>query len=80
MKFIYVSQKVETHIEALKKNGKAGTTLANKAKSIVKNKPAKKSSRMSEETDNMANDHELFKHLTDKDLRRVFSGLVQVAK
>jgi hypothetical protein len=47
---------------------------------IVKKKPAKKISRMSEESDNMANDHDLFKHLTDKDLRRVFSGLVQGAK
>jgi hypothetical protein len=35
MKSIYLSKKVETHIEALKKNGKAGTTLANKAKSII---------------------------------------------
>lgn len=34
MEFIYISKKVETHIEALQKNGKAGTTLANKAKSI----------------------------------------------
>jgi hypothetical protein len=42
---------------------------------IVKKKPAKKISRKSEETDNMANDHDLIKHLTDKDLRRVFSGL-----
>jgi len=164
MEFIYISKKVETHIEALQKNGKAGTTLANKAKSIieslssgtaqhhmdaigtltkygekrirncrkydlgcgyrlitlrrgdtvfipflgthdhcqrwlesnsrlkdfnvgagktirvVKKKPTKIISRKSEETDNMANDHDLFKHLTDKDLRRVFSGLVQGAK
>lgn len=35
MKFLYVSKKVETHIEALQKNGKAGMTLANKAKCII---------------------------------------------
>jgi hypothetical protein len=29
MKFIYVSKQVETCIEALKKTGKAGTTLSN---------------------------------------------------
>jgi hypothetical protein len=164
MKFIYVSKKVETCIEALQKNGKAGLSLANKAKCIiesltsgtaqhhidaigsftkygekrikncrkydlgcgyrlitlqrgdtvfipflgthdhcqrwlehnsrlkdfnagagkairiVKKKPAKKISRMCEETDNMANGHNFFKHLTDKDLRRVFSGLVQEEK
>ena len=164
MKYITISKRVETHIEALQKNGKAGKTQAKKAKRIierlasgtaqdhmeaigrltkygekrirncrkydlgcgyrlitlqlgdtvfilflgthdhcqrwlesnsrlkdfnagagkkiriVKKKPAKKISRMSEESDNMANDHDLFKHLTDKDLRRVFSGLVQGAK
>jgi hypothetical protein len=47
---------------------------------LLKRSRAKKISRMSEESDNMANDHDLFKHLTDKDLRRVFSGLVQGAK
>jgi hypothetical protein len=35
---------------------------------------------MSEEADDIADDHDVFKHLTDKDLRRVFSGLVQGAK
>jgi hypothetical protein len=35
MKSICISKKVEDHIEALKKNGKAGTTLANKAKGII---------------------------------------------
>jgi hypothetical protein len=35
MKLIYVSKKVETCIEALRKNGKAGKTLANKAKCII---------------------------------------------
>ena len=161
MKYIYVSKNVETHIEALKKNGKAGTTIANKVNGIIENlasgaaqhhmdaigsftkygekrikncrkydlgcgyrlitlqrgetvfitflgthdhcqrwlesnsrlkdfnagagrtirvikkKPAKMISRMSESADNMGDDHDLFKHLTDKDLRRVFSGLVQ---
>jgi len=164
MKFIYVSKKVETCIEALKKNGKAGTTLANKAKciierlasgtaqqpkdavgsftkygeerirncrkydlgcgyrlitlqrgdtvfipflgthdhcqrwlennsrlkdfnagagrtiSVVEKKPAKMISKISERDDIIADGHDLFKHYTDKDLRRVFSGLVQGAK
>ena len=35
MKFIFVSKKVETHIEAMRKNGKVGTTLANKVKKII---------------------------------------------
>ena len=161
MKFIHVSKKVETCIEALKKNGKAGTTLANKVTSIIESlslgtaqhhmdaigsytkygekrirnchkydlgcghrlitlqrgetvfitflgthdhcqrwlesnsrmkdfhagagrtiriaekKPAKTISRMSEAPDNIEDDHEAFKPLTDKDLRLVFSGLVQ---
>ncbi len=47
---------------------------------IVRKKPAKMISRMSELAENNADDHDLFKHLTDKDLRRVFSGLVQGAK
>ncbi|NNF99805.1 MAG: hypothetical protein HKM93_10540 [Desulfobacteraceae bacterium] len=35
MKFIYISKKVETCIEALKKNDKTGTTLAKKVKCII---------------------------------------------
>ena len=161
MKFIHVSKKVETCIEALNKTGKTGTTLANKVKCIIENlasgtaqhhmdaigsftkygekrikncrkydlgcgyrlitlqrgetvfipflgthdncqrwlernsrlkdfnagagrtirvvekRPAKIISRMSESADNIAEDHDLLQHLTDKDLRRVFSGLVQ---
>ena len=164
MKFIYVSKKVETCIEALKKTGKAGTTLSNKAKCVIESlasgtarhhmdaigsftkygekcirnchkydlgcgyrlitlqrgdtvfipflgthdncqrwlesnsrlkdfnpgagrtirvvekKPLKMISRMSEEADDIADDRDVFKYLTDKDLRRVFSGLVQGAK
>ncbi|MGB5423753.1 MAG: hypothetical protein WBN03_16440 [Desulfobacterales bacterium] len=164
MKFIYVSKKVETCIEALQKNGKAGTTLANKVKCvigslvsgvaqhhmdaigsftqngekrirncrkydlgcgyrlitlqrgetvyipflgthdncqrwlesnnrlkdfnagagrmirIVKKKPAKMIAKVSESTDNIADDPDVFKHLTDKDLRLVFSGLVRGIK
>ena len=163
MKFIYVSKKVETCIEALKKNGKAGTTLANKAKGIiaslasgkaqhhmdaigsftkygenrikncrkydlgcgyrlitlqrgetvfipflgthdncqrwlgsysrlkhfnagagrtirvVEKKQTKMISRMSERAEKITDDHDLFKHLTDKDLRTVFNGLVEGA-
>ena len=161
MKFIFVSKKVETHIEALRKNGKVGTSLANKVKRIIEslasgtaqhhmdvigsftkygekrirncrkydlgcgyrlitlqrgdtvfipflgthdncqrwlenssrlkdfnagagrtiriagNKPAKMSSRMSEEAGSILDDRDFLKNLTDKDLRRVFSGLVQ---
>jgi hypothetical protein len=164
MKYIHVSKKVETCIEALQENGKAGTTLANKAKCIIENlasgaaqhhmdaigsftkygekrikncrkydlgcgyrlitlqrgetvyipflgthdncqrwlesnsrlkgfnagagrvirivkkKPAKIISRMSQEADKIADDLYFSKHLTDKDLRRVFSGLVQGPK
>ena len=35
MKYIYISKKVETSIEALKKSGKAGTALAEKAECII---------------------------------------------
>jgi hypothetical protein len=161
MKFIYVSKKVETCIEVLQKNGKAGTTLANKVNCIiesltsgaaqhhmdaigsftkygekrikncrkydlgcgyrlitlqrgdtvfipflgthdncqrwlesnsrlkdfnagagrmiriVKKKSAKMIARMSGSADDIADGHDVFKHLSDKDLRLVFSGLVQ---
>jgi hypothetical protein len=164
MKFIYVSKKVETCIEALKKTGKAGTTLANKAKCIIESlvlgtaqhhmdaigsftkygekrirncrkydlgcgyrlitlqrgetvfipflgthdacqlwlesnsrlkefstgagrtirvvekKPVTMISKKTERADIIMDDHGLFKNLTDKDLRRVFSGLAQGAK
>jgi hypothetical protein len=35
MKLIYISKKVETCIEALKKTGKAGRTVASKATCIL---------------------------------------------
>jgi hypothetical protein len=47
---------------------------------VVKKKPAKMISRMSEEADNIADDYGMFKHLTDKELRIVFAGLVQGTK
>jgi len=161
MKFIYISKQVEICIEALKKTGKAGTTLSNKAKCVIESlasgaarhhmdaigsftkygekrirncrkydlgcgyrlitlqrgdtvfipflgthdncqrwlesnsrlkdfnagagrtirvvekKQVKMISRMKESADDIADDHDVFKHLTDKDLRLVFSGLVQ---
>ena len=164
MKFICVSKKVATSIEALEKTGKAGMTLAGKAKCIieglasgtarhhmdaigsftkygekrirncrkydlgcgyrlitlqrgntvfisflgthdscqrwlesnsrlkdfnagagetirvVEKKSSKIISRMCESADDIADDHDVFKHLTDKDLRRAFSGLVQGSK
>ena len=164
MKSIYLSKKVITHIEALKNNGKAGTTLANKAKNIIESlasgtaqhhmdvigsftkygekrikncrkydlgcgyrlitlqrgdtvfipflgthdncqrwlennsrlkdfnagagrtirvvekKPAKMISRRKKSADDIMDDHDVFKHLTDKDLRLIFSGLVQGTK
>ena len=164
MKFIYLSKKVETCIEALKQNGKAGRTLSNKAKCfieglasgtaqhhmnsigsltkygekrirncrkydlgcgyrlitlqrgetvfipflgthdncqrwlennsrlkdfnagtgrmirVVEKKPVKMISKMSKRADKIVDDHDLFKQLTDKDLRCVFSGLAQGVK
>lgn len=160
MKFVCVSKKVETRIEALKKNGKTGMTLANKAKTIIEslasgsvqhhldtigsftkygekrirncrkydlgwgyrlitlqrgetvyipflgshdncqrwlennsrlkdfNSGSRRTIRvvkentaiMDEHVDNTTNDHDSFKHLTNKDLRFVFSGLVHGAK
>jgi hypothetical protein len=56
-------------------NPGAGKTIR-----VVEKKPLKMISRMSEEADDIADDRDVFKHLTDKDLRRVFSGLVQGAK
>ena len=44
---------------------------------VVEKKPVKMISKMSERADNIADDHDVLEHLTDKDLRRVFSGLVQ---
>jgi hypothetical protein len=44
---------------------------------VVEKKPVKMISRMNESADDIADDHDVFKHLTDKDLRLVFSGLVQ---
>jgi hypothetical protein len=32
---------------------------------------------MGERSDRLSDDHDLIRHLTDKDLRLVFSGLVQ---
>ncbi len=47
---------------------------------VVDKKPVKMISKMSESAVDILDDHDVFKHLTDKDLRRVFSGLVQGAK
>jgi len=56
-------------------NAGAGRTIR-----VIKKKPAKIISRMSEDADSIEDDRNFFKHLTDTDLRRVFSGLVQGAK
>ena len=46
----------------------------------VAKKAAKMISKTNEGNDIVADDHGLFKQYTDKDLRRVFSGLVQGSK
>ncbi len=56
-------------------NAGAGRTIR-----VVEKKPVKMISRMCKSADDIADDHDVFKHLTDKDLRLVFSGLVQGAK
>jgi hypothetical protein len=47
---------------------------------VVKKKPMTRLSKTIEKADTVADDSDLFKHLTDKDLRRVFSGLVEGSK
>ncbi len=44
---------------------------------VVKKKPVKIISKMNKRDDNIPDDYDVLEHLTDKDLRRVFSGLVQ---
>jgi hypothetical protein len=43
-------------------------------------KPATMISKAVEGADNITDDKDLFKHLTDRDLRQVFSGLVEGLK
>ena len=47
---------------------------------VVKKKPMTRLSKAIEKADIVADDSDLFKHLTDKDLRHVFSGLVEGSK
>jgi hypothetical protein len=47
---------------------------------VVKKKPMTRLSKAIEKAEIVPDDSDLFKHLTDKDLRRVFSGLAQGAK
>jgi hypothetical protein len=47
---------------------------------VVKKRPMTRLSKAIEKADIVADDGDLFKHLTDKDLRRVFSGLVEGSK
>ena len=47
---------------------------------VVKKKPMTRLSKAIEKADVVADDSDFFKHLTDKDLRRVFSGLVEGSK
>ena len=60
MKFIYLSKKVETSIEALKKTGRAGKMIR-----VVAKKPAKMISKTNEGNDIVADDHGLFKQYTE---------------
>ncbi len=47
---------------------------------VVKKKPMTRLSKAIEKADSVADDSDSFTHLTDKDLRRVFSGLVEGSK
>jgi hypothetical protein len=47
---------------------------------VVKKKPMTRLSKAIEKAEIVPDDSDLFKHLTDKDLRRVFSGLVEGSK
>jgi hypothetical protein len=53
-------------------NAGAGRTIR-----VVEKTPVKMISRMKESVDDIADDHDVFKHFSDKDLRLVFSGLAQ---
>jgi len=92
MELLFVSSKVESRIAALEKAGKSGKNLAQKATSIIDSlasgnvrhhMDAIESYTNPLDTEKMNGDEDVdgfVESLTDKDLRMVFSGLIEGAR